>query len=155
MVQGRIRLMQTDVFDFMALLVFFGFIISVILAIMKVLEYRMKSEQHKPTLKLSWYNLPPTIPQVGNESSICVENIGTKEAHILDVKIELSYDDKSIIIPPGLKKIVGPGLINCFSFDFVNPPVGKHEILGTVVVKHGSFRKRERSYSITCKYVKR
>ncbi|MHA1863812.1 MAG: hypothetical protein ACTSWA_08590 [Candidatus Thorarchaeota archaeon] len=148
-------MMQTDVFDFMALLGFFGFIISVILAIVNVLEYRTKSEQHKPTLKLSWFNLPPTIPQAGNESSICVENIGTKEAHILDVRIKLSYDDNPIIIPSGLEKIVDPGLTQCFSFNFVNPPVGKHEIIGTVVVKHGSFRNRKRSYSITCAYVKR
>ena len=147
--------MQTDVFDFMAFLGFIGFFISVILAIVNVFEYRMKSEQHKPILKLSWWNHPPTIPEVGNESSICVENIGTKEAHILDVRITLSYDDKPIIIPPGLKKIVDPGLTHCFSFDFVNPPVGKHEIIGTVVIKDGSFRNRKRSYSIPCDYVKR
>lgn len=137
--------MQTDVFDYMA---FFGFIISMGLLILTIFEYRMKSEQHKPILKLSWFNLPPKDPQERNESSICIENIGTKEAHVLDVRIEFSYVDEPIIIPLGQKRIVDPGLTSCFSFDFVKYPVGKHEILGTVVTKH-----RKRPYSIACEIV--
>lgn len=141
--------MQTDVFDIMAIIGVFGFIISVILAFMTILEYRMKSEQHRPIPKLSWWNLPPTSPRRRNEYAICVENIGTKEAHILDIKIKLSYDDKPIIIPPGLKEIVDPGLTHCFDFDFVTPPVGRHQILGTVLFKH-----RKRPYSILWDYLK-
>jgi hypothetical protein len=100
--------MQTDVFNYMA---FFGFIISMGLLILTIFEYRMKSEQHKPILKPSWFNLPPKDPQERNESSICIENIGTKEAHVLDVRIEFSYVDEPIIIPPGQKRIVDPGVI--------------------------------------------
>lgn len=139
--------MQTDVFDFMALFGFIGFIMSLGLTVVRFLEYRMKSEQHRPYLKLAWDNLPPKNPQVFNTSLLCIENIGTKEAHVLEVSIKFSYNDQRIIIP-GAHGIIGPGLTTSHRFDYATPPVGEYEISGIVVIKHGRFRKRTRTYRI-------
>ena len=105
-------------------------------------------------MKLDWENLPPKNPQAFSRSLICIENIGTKEAHVLEIRIEFSYDDQPIIISK-TGSIIGPGLTKKAPFDFMIPPVGKHEILGTVVVKHGRFRKKKRSYIIGYEFVKK
>lgn len=149
MVQERLRLMQTDVFDFMAL---FGFILSLGLAVVKFLEYRMKSEQHRPYLKLAWDNLPPRNPQVFNKFFLCIENCGTKEARVLEASIKFSYNDQRIIIPGG---IIDPGQTTRHIFDYEAPPVGEHKISGFVTIKHGRFRERKRTHRIHHIFVKK
>lgn len=138
--------MQLEIIDVLGVL---GFIISLSLVCIKYLEYRIESDKHIAILDPSWESLPPE-PNKIQKSTICLKNIGERQAVIKEIKVKFSYVDEPQIVAN--RGYVPPGVTARYIFDYIQPPIGQSEIVATITTERGFIMKKTGTITLNWYY---